>query len=597
MTTARRTSIWHLLWQAICYARRLYWADTVLWLFISALPALPGLVIREFFNRLTDRSDLMLSSWGWIALFLTIGVARIVAIMTGRITKTQHRFTTSALVQRNLLAKVFDRPGAEALTASRISDRALSPGEVISFFREDVAQIEDNVVGTNEIFGEGVFALGSLALLASVNAKITLFVFLPLALMAAILHRATARIESYRRASRQATQQVTGTIGEMFAAVQAIQVAGAERSVLNRFRHLCDRRCQAMVQDRLLTVILDSSFENLASLGTGAVLFFAASSMRSPAGGLSVGDFALFVYYLSYVTYFFGFLGGFLALSKQSEVSFERMEGLVDEEALVLVEHHPLYLPTLSGRKPPLPQVQPVAAAEGRLQELLAIDLTYRYPNSDRGITEISLQLQPGSFTVITGAIGSGKTTLLRVLLGLLPLSAGEIYWNGQKVANPAQFFVPPRCAYTPQVPQLFSTTLRENILLGLPASDAQLQQAIALAAFDRDLAAMPDGLDTRIGSRGMRLSGGQIQRVAAARMLVRQPQLLVFDDLSSALDVETEQLLWSKLFNLNSSETWMPTFLVVSHRPAVWQRADRIILLDNGRVKLEGTCDDLPLA
>ncbi|NJN38828.1 MAG: ABC transporter ATP-binding protein, partial [Acaryochloridaceae cyanobacterium CSU_3_4] len=380
----------------------------------------------------------------------------------------------------------------------------------------------------------------------------------------------------------------------------AIQVAGAERSVLGHFRRLCDRRCQAMVKDQLLTVILESSFENLASLGTGAILFFAASSMQSLAGGLSVGDFALFVYYLSYVTYFFGFLGGFLTLSKQSEVSFERMEGLVNAKAQVLVAHHRLYLPSLTGRKPPLPKISPqqVEAPNDRLQELLAIDLSYRYPGSDRGIRDISLEIQRGSFTVITGAIGSGKTTLLRVLLGLLPLPAGEIYWNGQRVANPAQFLVPPRCAYTPQVPQLFSTTLRENILLGLPTSDAQLQQAIALAAFDRDLAAMPDGLDTRLGSRGMRLSGGQIQRVAAARMLVRQSQLLVFDDLSSALDVETEQTLWSKLFTLSSSaETWMPTFLVVSHRSAVLQRADRIILLDNGSVALEGTFTDLPAA
>ncbi|MCD8488897.1 MAG: ABC transporter ATP-binding protein/permease [Desertifilum sp.] len=590
-----RVSIWPLLWQMLSYAPRLYGADTFLWLFIAGLPAIPGLIIREFFNTLTAKSDFSLSPWVWIALFLATGIARIVAILTGRITKTQHRFTMSALIRRNLLAKLLERPGGEPLIASGKPDALLSPGEAIGFFRDDATQIEDMVVGTNEILGEGVFAVGSLLLLLSVNAQITLFVFLPLAFIAALVHLLTNRIKRYRRASRQATQQVTGLIGEIFSAIQAIQVAGAEPTVLDRFQRLCDRRRQLMVQDRFFSTLLDSSFENLVSLGTGAILFFAARSMQADASALSVGDFALFVYYLSYVTYFLGFLGSFLALSKQTEVSFERMEGFLGCEAKEIASHHPLYLPTLTGNRPQLNALQLPQECD-RLQALEALNLTYRYPGTDRGITDVCLRLERGSFTAITGPIGSGKTTLLKALIGLLPLQAGEIYWNAQKVTHPHQFFVPPRSAYTPQVPQLFSGTLRDNITLGLNYTDEQLQWAIALAAFDRDLAMMPDRLDTVIGSRGMRLSGGQLQRASAARMFLRQPELLVFDDLSSALDIETEQTLWSGLFALTaSSATWMPTCLVVSHRRAVLQRADNIILLNNGRVETIGSFNDLP--
>jgi ATP-binding cassette subfamily C protein len=153
--------------------------------------------------------------------------------------------------------------------------------------------------------------------------------------------------------------------------------------------------------------------------------------------------------------------------------------------------------------------------------------------------------------TVITGQVGAGKTTLLRVLLGLLPKQAGQLFWNGSEIHDPGNFLIPPRAAYTPQIPQLFSVSLRENLLLGLeyPAESGRLETAIATAVFDQDLAAMPNGLDTLIGTRGFRLSGGQKQRVAAARMLLRQAELLVFDDLSSALDVETEQRLWERLF------------------------------------------------
>jgi ATP-binding cassette subfamily B protein len=304
------------------------------------------------------------------------------------------------------------------------------------------------------------------------------------------------------------------------------------------------------------------------------VLLSAAGAMA--AGRFSVGQLAVFSAYLGWLSFLPRMVGRMLARRKQVSVAFDRMSLLVaDTNADNTVTDRLLPIGLRQHR------TRPFATRPDRvpLDVLDVRHLTARY-RSGYGVNDVSFSVRRGSFTVITGPIGSGKSTLLRALLGLAHQAevTGDVVWNGEVLADRGAFLIPPNAAFLPQVPQLISDSVADNIALGA-IDEAKLSLALELAAVLADIEEMPDGTRTLIGPRGLRLSGGQRQRVATARALVHSPELVVLDDLSSAVDIETELQLWSNLAAVGI------TVIAVSHRAVAFDRADQLLRLQDGRL------------
>ena len=559
-------NVWRLSWKVSQHQARTFWLGWVLFILFFIIPVAIGWALSRAFDALSNGDSALV--YRWAVALVVLETARMASIHWGALVWTRVWVHMQTFLRANLLAAQVASGGPEA------GQPVGSAGEAVTHFRDDAEDVAKFVDGLVDVSAGLVFTVLAAIVLGMTNPAAALVLIAPLVIVAVATKALDSRIKSYRAADRQATGEVTGLVGDVMAGATTVKVNDAAEPMLARLRMLVDRRRATAVRDRVLEEGVEAFSRGAADVGLGLVLLVGAGALAS--GRFDVGDLALFVAYLGWLSFLPRMVGRALARHKQAGVAFGRMSTLVADERshnTVIDRSLPIGIDQVRVR-PPIERPHRVA-----LDRLDVVGLSATY-DSGAGVTAATFSIRRGEFVIITGPVGSGKSTLLRALLGLAWQAevSGDVFWNGVLIEDRAAFLVPPNAAFLPQVPQLISDSVADNIAFG-DADVPRLDRAIALAVMDADVAGMPDGAATMIGPRGLRLSGGQRQRLAGARAVVHEPELVVLDDLSSALDVETELRLWHNL-----AEAGM-TVLAVSHRAVAFDRADLVLRLDAGRL------------
>ena len=322
---------------------------------------------------------------------------------------------------------------------------------------------------------------------------------------------------------------------------------------------------QASVRSQLSLTLLNVGQGIIISLGLVAVLWMAAQGVID--GRFTIGEFVLVNSLLIQIYMPLNFLGFVYREIKQSLVDMEKMFDIIATESDV--------------RDGDNADILNVSGGEIRFE-----DVHFRY-HKDRPILKgISFRVPSGTTTAIVGPSGAGKSTISRILFRFYDISSGEVRVDGQDVAKVSQASLRSKIGVVPQDTVLFNDTIRYNIRYGRPdASDQDVEEAAKLAHIHDFIESLPEGYDTEVGERGLKLSGGEKQRVAIARTILKNPPILLLDEATSALDGHTERDIQASLDRISEGRTT----LVIAHRLSTIVNADEILVLENGEIVERG--------
>lgn len=448
-------------------------------------------------------------------------------------------------------------------------------GDLISRLANDIGHLRVFFAfGMLQIFNMIFLLIFTITKMASVNAHLTMICLSPLLLMLVMTRYVLPRIHQFSRENQDALGRLTNRVTEAFVNVHVIQANAAEKAFLSR----SEVENQEVYSTNMKMIVLRTLFfplmASLTSISQLLVLFYGGHEIL--AGRLSVGDILAFNIYLATLAFPFTSIGIILGVYKRSKTALERLEVFSTEDS----------------EKNFGTALQPREAATPVFE---VRNLTFRYPQSPdvtRGdaLRNVSFTVYPKESLGLFGPVGSGKSTLFRLLTRLYDPPRGTVFFHGTDVLDWDPQQLRRHVGYALQSVHLFSDSIRDNLTFGTTedVTDAEIEEALDDAVINQEVLGFEEGLNTKVGEKGIRLSGGQKHRLALARLFLRPYEALIFDDVLAAVDNQTEAKL------IHSIKKRQAAVLLASHRIPALKSCQKILYLKDGEIVDQGSYAEL---
>ena len=444
-------------------------------------------------------------------------------------------------------------------------------GALVSRVMTDVEGVR-NLVGTGlvQLIGGSITAVISLVILIQINAQMTLFVLVPVAIFAVIALKAFGYIRPIFRARGKINAEVTGRLTETLNGIRVIKGFNAEEQEQLVFEKGVDDLFQNVKKSLTATALMTSSSTFLLGLASAGIMGMGGYFIMQET--MTYGEFVSFTLFLGFM------IAPIVQMSNIGSQLTEAFAGLDrTQELMAVAEENDLEVRTKT-----------LNAIEGNVSFK---NITFSYDDKTEVLHNISFEAPKGSVTALVGSSGSGKTTIAGLATAFLNPSSGHVLIDGVDLSQVDLKSFRSQLGVVLQDDFLYEGTIRENILFPRPdATEKELLEAVNGAYVNEFTDRFDDGLDTLIGERGVKLSGGQRQRISIARALLAKPKIVILDEATSNLDTQSEAFIQKSLAVLMQDRT---TF-VIAHRLSTIQKADQILVIEDGNIVERGKHEEL---
>lgn len=545
----------------------------------SAIPAkavglaidllIDNLSTYKYFKLTSLKTDVVINISEVVLIFSALVI--VFALIRGffMFLMRQSIIVMSRLIEFDLKNEVF----AHYLNLSPSFYRKNNTGDLMARISEDVSRVR-MYIGPAVMYFTNLTAtfLVVIPIMFAVHAKLALFVLLPLPILSYAIFKINNTINKRSDAIQSQLSEITSFAQETYSGIRVIKAFGAEAN----FRADFERESNEYKKRSMDLAKVDATFFPLMLFLTGlsTLITVFLGGIFVLRGEITLGNITEFVIYVNLLTWPVASLGWTSSLVQRAAASQERLNEFLHTAPEII---NPSTQPFIFNNNIEFKQV------------------SFRYEGkTEFALKNININLQKGKTLAILGTTGSGKSTLVQLLLRVMDATEGEILIDGENLTSINLHDYKKHIGYAPQDVFLFSDTIANNISFGVEFGDTDLTEKVNTAAQQAALLSsiqeFPDGMKTMIGERGVTLSGGQKQRVSIARALIKNPDILLFDDCLSAVDTKTEAEILSNLKQIMKGKT----AIIISHRVSTVKDADHILVLNNGVIEEEGTHQQL---